>query len=103
MVEDVAHFVHECTAYAVKREQMMQRVRNVLAGCGKAGWFAALDDKARLLILLGQRIGVPVGENAIDRAVKRFLVKSWNIRSPLTTAINNVMGTTYGVYTAPTL
>jgi hypothetical protein len=101
VVEDVAHFVNDCQAYEEKREQMMERVRWVLASCGKDGWFSALDPKARLLVLLGQRIGAPAVENLIDRAVKRFLVKSWNIRSPLTAAINNIMGTAYGVYTAP--
>jgi hypothetical protein len=101
VVEDVFHFVCECPVYEVKRVQLMKRVRNVLAGYGKEGWFSALDVNARMLILLGQRMGVPVVENAIDRAVKRFLVKCWNIRSPLTAAINHIMGTAYGVYTAP--
>jgi hypothetical protein len=102
VVEDVTHFVYECPAYAAKRKRMMERVRKLLVSCGKHGWFASLDAKARLLVLLGQRIGAPAVENAIDRAVKQFLVKSWNIRSPLTTAINKIMGTAYGVYTAPT-
>jgi hypothetical protein len=101
VVENVFHFVCECPVYEVKRVQLMKRVRNVLAGYGKEGWFSALDVNARMLILLGQRMGVPVVENAIDRAVKRFLVKCWNIRSPLTDAINHIMGTAYGVYTAP--
>ena len=37
-------------------------------------------------------------EAQIDRAVKKFLVKAWNARSGVTTAINTVLGTKYEVF-----
>ena len=53
----------------------------------------------QMAMLLGKRIGAPEAEDRLDRACKRFLRKSWNLRAPVTTVINNLMGTKYEVFT----
>ena len=39
-------------------------------------------------ILLGRRVNDPTAEDKIDRVVKRFLIKCWNLRSVVTARIN---------------
>ncbi len=51
-------------------------------------------------VLLGKRTGDPGAEDSVDRLVKRFLVKAWNIRKNVTDMINTVLGTSYDVYVA---
>jgi hypothetical protein len=47
---------------------------------------------------LGQRIGDPALENRIDRNIKRYLQKAWNIRAPVTASVNAVLGKDYEVF-----
>ena len=99
-VEDVAHFVAGCPAYAAQRSRMCVQVARALdysIGSVVAEDFAAMDEEGRARVLLGQRTGDPVAEAKIDRHVKKFLVKAWNTRASLTSATNEVMGKAYEV------
>jgi hypothetical protein len=60
--------------------------------------FDAMSHKEQCNILLGQRIGDPVAENRIDRNIKRYLKKAWNIRAPVTASVNVVLGKEYEVF-----
>jgi hypothetical protein len=42
---------------------------------------------------LGKRFGDRTREDQVDRAVKRFLSKSWNAREPATTTLDAALGT----------
>ena len=101
--ENVQHFLLECPVYATHRNRMVEDVKRVLGrALGPSGPtdFHYLDVSARHLVLLGKRIGDPATENRIDRTVKRYLKKAWNARAAVTEAINGVLGTSYGVFTA---
>ena len=81
----------------------MSSVRSIIDGSAGeliAGEFQAMDSTSQAHILLGKRFGDPVAENSIDRLVKRFLTKAWNIRSGLTDKVNTVLSTSYDVFTA---
>jgi len=99
-VEDVAHFVAGCPAYAAQRTRMRVQVARALddsAGTVATEDFDAMDEEGRARVLLGQRTGDPIAEARIDRHVKKFLVKAWNTRASMTAAINEVMGKAYEV------
>ena len=99
-VEDVAHFVAGCPAYAAQRTRMRAQVARALddsAGTVATEDFDAMDEEGRARVLLGQRTGDPIAEARIDRHVKKFLVKAWNTRASMTAAINEVMGKAYEV------
>ena len=101
-VEDVEHFMMQCSHYETHRSKMMVDVRKTLnraqAGITAAG-FDAMSQRAQSHILLGKRIDDPVVENRVDRTVKRFLRKAWTARTPLTNSINAVLGKEYEVFT----
>jgi hypothetical protein len=61
--------------------------------------FDAMSQGDQCKILLGQRIGDPAAENRMDRNIKRFLRKAWNIRAPVTDTVNTVLGKEYEVFT----
>jgi hypothetical protein len=101
--EDIKHFLLECPAYAGPRARMVNDVKRVLGrAVGPSGPvdFHAMDATTRHLVLLGRRIGDPVAEDRIDRTVKRYLKKAWNARAAVTETINDMLGTSYGVFSA---
>ena len=102
-VEDVHHFVMECPAYAAMRAALLRQVVHILASSRShvtpAG-FVTLTTGNQLAILLGKRIADPEAEDKLDRNVKRFLSKCWNIRSEVTGAVNDTLFTSYGIYSA---
>ena len=102
--EDVHHFVMECPKYEAKRTQLLRRVVTELIrsqGDLTAVCFASMQSHDQLAILLGKRIADPEAEDRIDRIVKRFLSKCWNLRSKVTSAVNDTLFTSYGIYSAP--
>jgi hypothetical protein len=52
-------------------------------------------------ILLGKRISDPAAEDIIDRNVKRFLSKCWNLRSKVTGSSTTSCSPLMGFYAAP--
>ena len=103
-VEDVHHFIMECPKYAAKRAVLLKQVVVELAkseGDLKAVQFASMEPVDQLPVLLGKRFSDPSTEDRLDRTVKRFLSKCWNLRSEVTGAVNDALFTSYGIYTAP--
>jgi hypothetical protein len=96
--------VMECPHYEANRSALMRQAVRVLAkskGHVTAIGFAAMEAKDQLAVLLGKRISDPAAEDRLDRSVKRFLSKCWNLRGEVTGAINDALFTSYGVYSAP--
>jgi hypothetical protein len=60
-----------------------------------------MGTKDQLSVLLGRRISDPAAEDRLDRSVKRYLSKCWNLRAGVTDAVNEALFTSYGIYTAP--
>ena len=60
-----------------------------------------METKAQLAVLPGKRISDPKAEDRIDRNMKRFLSKCWNLRSGVTGAVNDTLFTSYGIYCSP--
>ena len=56
--------------------------------------------KDQLAVLLGRRISDPAAEDRLDRSMKRYLLKCWNLRAGVMGAINDALSTSYGIYTA---
>ena len=104
MVEDVHHFVMECPKYEGKRTAMLRQAVVELArsdGDLSAVQFSVMPPGDQLAVLLGKRLSDPATEDRLDRSVKRYLSKCWNLRSEVTGAINDTLFTSYGIYTAP--
>jgi hypothetical protein len=99
-VEDIRHFVLDCPTYSHLRLRLFRSVSNALANSSSMddskSPFGDLPDSRKFGILLGKRGGDPWTDNKIDCMVKRYLVKCWNKRQPITDAINKVLGTSYG-------
>ena len=94
----------ECPRYAVKRAALLKQANRELArsnGDVTATGFANMATKDKLAVLLGKRISDPAVEDRLDRSVKRYLSKCWNLRAGVTGAINDALFTSYGIYTAP--
>jgi hypothetical protein len=91
-VEDISHFVLGCPAYSRQRTRLLANLGTIVT--------PHLGRAEALRIILGKRIGAPRVEDRIDREVKRFLRKAWNVRSPFTRAINDTLDTNYDVFTA---
>ena len=87
-IEDVHHFLMECPTYGHQRAKLMHRVLDVLSQCSGQEQFGQMDNRSQSLVILGKRIGDPAAENRIDAAVKKYLVKCWNLRGGVTRAIN---------------
>jgi hypothetical protein len=103
-IEDVHHFVMECPRYASKRTALLKQACRELAGSKgsvNATDFANMDAKGQLAVLLGRRISDPATEDRLDRSVKRYLSKCWNLRAGVTGSINDALFTSYGIYAAP--
>ena len=103
-VEDIHHFVMECPKYEDKQAALMrQAVVEIAKSDGELGpvEFATMQPSEQLPILLGKRFADPTAEDRLDRNVKRFLSKCWNLRSEVTGAINTALFTSYGIYSAP--
>ena len=99
-VENVAHFVVECPAYATHRARLHTQVTHALQDCEghvTVDDYCQMGNAAQSRVLPGQRLGDPVVEDRIDVHVKKYLVKAWNVRSCMTSHINTVMGTAYEV------
>jgi hypothetical protein len=99
-VESVAHFVSECPAYAPHRGRLHEQVTRALE-CSSANVTSSayldMGEHAQTRVLLGQRMGDPVAEDRVDKHVKKFLTKAWNMRAGMTEAVNSVMGMSYDV------
>jgi hypothetical protein len=54
--------------------------------------FASMDPPDQFHLLLGQRLGKRATEDRIDRAVKLFLRKCWNSRTPVTESLKGEFG-----------
>ena len=103
-IEDVHHFVMDCPRYATKRTALLQQtVRELTRSNGNVTGigFASMTAKNQLAVLLGRRISDPTAEDRLDRSVKRYLSKCWNLRGGVTGAINDALFTSYGIYSAP--
>jgi len=103
-IEDTNHLVMECPLYESKRVALLRQVVRELAksdGDVTAIGFANMTARDQLNVLMGKRIADPAAEDRIDRNVKRFLSKCWNLRSEVTGALNRVLSTSYGIYVAP--
>jgi hypothetical protein len=103
-IEDVQHFVMECPRYAAKRAALLkQAVRELTGSNGSVTGIglASMSAKDQLAVLLGRRISDPAAEDRLDRCVKRYLSKCWNLRAGVTGAINDALFTSYGIYDAP--
>jgi hypothetical protein len=101
-VEDVEHFIMRCSSYDKPRDSMLADIRTVIDRSPialDAPGFDAMSQGDQCEILVGQRIGDPAAENRIDRNIKRFLRKAWNIRAPVTDTVNTVLGKEYEVFT----
>ena len=99
-VEDVRHFVMECPAYNAFRTKLNARAEVLVKAASDKCTipdrdFSALPDVDKFHIILGQRFGDKATEDKLDSCVKRYLRKCWNIRAPLTRAINEALGTSY--------
>ena len=86
-LETVEHFVMECPRYAVQRALLMRDIGNRLPP------FRSMTDTDKCRIILGRRAGDPRVDNAIDRMAKRRLKKFWNLRAPISRAVNNALKT----------
>ena len=51
-----------------------------------------LPRASQIILLLGGSFGVAQLDGEVDKAVKRYLKKAWRDRSPITEAINTVVG-----------
>ena len=103
-IEDSHHLVMECPLYESKRSALLRQVVRELTksdGDVTAIGFANMTARNQFTVLMGERITDPAAEDRIDRNVKRFLSKCWNLRAEVTGALNQVLSTSYGIYVAP--
>jgi hypothetical protein len=112
VVEDVHHFLMDCAKYDDKRIILLDRVAVAYSSARTCNLkshpassvepqFKDMSSKQQAAILLGKRFESPHAEDMVDRLVKRFLVKAWNDRGPVTDAINSTFGKHYEVFAAP--
>jgi hypothetical protein len=76
LIKDVRHFVMDCPAYTPRREKLLDRVSTLMDSAG-APAFQEMGEDEKFHIILGKRFGDRTREDQVDRAVKRFLSKSW--------------------------
>ena len=96
-VEDVPHFVMDCPAYARHRDRLFACVARALTHIPHSIDFATATRTEKLYVILGKRSGNVKADASIDRMVKIFLSKIWNIRQPITNAINVELNVNYGI------
>ena len=82
-IEDIEHFILFCESYAIPRAKMLNTINLDLGG---------YSQEEILDVLLGKSTGIPHKDKCIDKAMKRFLKKSWRVRSRLTVDINRIFG-----------
>ena len=100
----MSHFLGECRAYAGHRRRLLNTVRRALDGgaCNVRGdEFVRMGSTGQCRLLPGQRLGDPVAEDQVDRAVKTYLKKAWNARGRVAEAIDPVLGTSSAIFAAP--
>jgi hypothetical protein len=100
VVEDVRHFVMECPAYAGRRRGLLNQVAQAAQRSDVDIAFDAAPVEEQLHIILGKRVGDRQFEDKVDWQAKKFLVKCWNSRAPITEAVNAHFGAHYGMYRA---
>jgi hypothetical protein len=81
-IEDVAHFMLECPAYATPRAKMMESA---------PPGFNGLPQPGKLDVLLGKSAGTSKIDDRTDAGVKRFLKKAWRARKWLVLATNKAL------------
>ena len=94
----------QCPRYEGKRSALLrQTVRELARTDSKvtAVTFATMSSHDQLEILLGKRISHPRTEDRIDRNVKRYLSKCWNLRGEVSADGVESLFTSYGIYPAP--
>jgi hypothetical protein len=102
-IEDIHHFLMQCPRYEGKRSALLRQTVRELARTDSrvtAVKFATMSTRDQLDVLLGKRISDPTTEDRIDRSVKRYLSKCWNLRGEMTVAVNEALFTSYGIYSA---
>ena len=97
VVEDVPHFVMDCPAYARHRARLFACIARALSHAPDSIDFASVTRSEKLHVILGKRSGCAKVDTSIDRMVKSFLIKNWNARQPITSAINEALGVDYGI------
>ena len=90
-VETVQHFVMDCPRYSKQRALLFRDVTARMPS------FSNMQEDKRYHVILGKRTGNPQLDHAIDRTVKRRLKKFWNLRAPISMAVNSTLGTSYWV------
>ena len=60
-----------------------------------------MASKEKELLLLDKRFNNPRVEDKVDRLVKRFILKAWNMRQPITDVINSTFIINYEVFVSP--
>ena len=91
VVETVQHFVMECPRYTAQRAILFRDVG------ARVPSFTDMQVSDKLHVILGKRTGKLPLDNAIDRMVKRRLKKFWNLRAPISKAVNDTLGTSYWI------
>ena len=81
-IEDITHFMLECSAYVTPRAKMLE---NSPPG------FNELAQAGKLDMLLGKSAGTSKIDDRTDVAVKRFLKKAWRARKWLVLATNKAL------------
>jgi hypothetical protein len=81
-IEDIAHFMLECSAYATPRAKMLE---------GAPPGFDKLTQPGKLDVLLGKSAGTSKIDDRTDAGVKRFLKKAWRARKWLVLATNKAL------------
>ena len=101
VVENVHHFLMECPKYSGKRDALLERAAVIYDRASNIrgpNSFKDMPSKEQARILLGKRFDNPRAEDVIDRMVKRFITKAWNMRQPVTAAINLTLDKQYEVF-----
>ena len=83
-VEDIAHVLEDCPAYADEREELRARIEHSASGAER---FRELGRAERVLVVLGKRLGDAKVEAAVDLSVKMYLGKVWRKRGCVRVAL----------------
>ena len=90
-VETVEHFVMECPRYERHRALLFRDINKRIPS------FCEMQTAEKLHVVLGKRTGTLGLDKAIDKMTKRRLKKFWNLRAPISKAVNRVLKTNYWV------
>lgn len=102
-VEDVTHFLTTCPAYETHRTRLYTQVGRALRASlvGDEVDFDNQNATTQARILLGKWLNDKLLEDRIDRHIKTYMIKAWNIRTPMTHKINRIMGRSDDVWAKP--